>query len=144
MMTTMEPCPHCDGTGTRITPPPPMPSRGTSPGRKNGVRRHGYESTYQWGCRCELCRAAHREYSRQRQRMPDDSGWRRIAREQILRVPWCECLGCSLHVGPCGAVDDLACDHVIPRILGGTVADGLQTLCRPCNSSKGGKLAEER
>lgn len=52
-------CPHCDGTGKRIVPPPPRPHGGDL-GRG---RTHGYEGTYQAGCRCALCRAAHRDYS---------------------------------------------------------------------------------
>jgi hypothetical protein len=52
-----EPCPFCDGTGQRPLAPPPRP-RG---GYKHRGRTHGYESTYGAGCRCELCRAAHRQ-----------------------------------------------------------------------------------
>lgn len=37
----------------------------------------------------------------------------------------------------CGVTDDLTLDHIHPWVLGGTNnADNLQTLCRPCNSSK--------
>lgn len=36
--------------------------------------------------------------------------------------------------------DDLTADHIIPVIQGGrTDPDNLQTLCRPCNSSKGSR-----
>lgn len=39
----------------------------------------------------------------------------------------------------CGTKEDLTADHIIPEIDGGmTVLSNLQTLCRPCNSSKGG------
>ncbi len=55
----LEPCPHCEGTGFRVVPPPPA-NRGSN-GRKGKGRRCGYESTYAAGCRCDLCRAAHRE-----------------------------------------------------------------------------------
>lgn len=52
-----EPCPHCNGTGRRIVPPEPQPKGGQT---RRG-RTHGYESTYAAGCRCDVCRAAHRE-----------------------------------------------------------------------------------
>lgn len=60
----MEPCPYCDGTGRRAVPPP-IEAGGHMRGKKLGAGpRHGYESTYQGGCRCTFCRAAHREYSK--------------------------------------------------------------------------------
>lgn len=38
----------------------------------------------------------------------------------------------------CGGFKDLTCDHKIPESKGGaTTLDNLQTMCRPCNSSKG-------
>jgi hypothetical protein len=58
-----EPCPFCHGTGKRIKPPPPKTSGGQP--NKHG-RTHGYESTYVAGCRCDLCRAAHREGKKRR------------------------------------------------------------------------------
>lgn len=59
-----EPCPHCDGTGERLVPPPPARRGGQ---RRTGQRRHGYAGTYTAGkCRCDLCRAAWREYVRNR------------------------------------------------------------------------------
>lgn len=62
-MTDAEPCSFCAGTGQRPVPPPPRP-----PGRPPGGvgRTHGYLSTYNVGCRCDLCRAANREYARRR------------------------------------------------------------------------------
>lgn len=40
----------------------------------------------------------------------------------------------------CGIDEDLMADHVIPEALGGeTTFDNLQTMCRPCNSAKGGR-----
>jgi hypothetical protein len=63
-VTATEPCPYCDGTGRRIVPPPPKPVGGTG---KRG-RNHGYEATYMDGCRCELCKAAHREGDKRRAR----------------------------------------------------------------------------
>ena len=41
----------------------------------------------------------------------------------------------------CGCPDDLTIDHVWPWSKGGTSEAGnLQTLCRPCNSSKGARV----
>jgi hypothetical protein len=43
------------------------------------------------------------------------------------------CVMCSSHV-------DLCCDHIISERDGGpTTLENLQTLCRPCNSTKGKK-----
>jgi 5-methylcytosine-specific restriction endonuclease McrA len=45
----------------------------------------------------------------------------------------------------CGAPDDdPQCDHVLPLIHGGvSILSNLATACRPCNSSKGGKLLSD-
>jgi hypothetical protein len=38
----------------------------------------------------------------------------------------------------CGRDHDLSVDHIVPEINGGKITlENLQTLCRPCNSSKG-------
>jgi hypothetical protein len=39
----------------------------------------------------------------------------------------------------CGSQSDLQVDHIVPRSLGGSVADldNMQTLCAPCNAIKG-------
>lgn len=43
------------------------------------------------------------------------------------------CVHCSAHI-------DLCVDHIHPESKGGTLDfDNLQTLCRPCNSSKGAR-----
>jgi hypothetical protein len=45
------------------------------------------------------------------------------------------CVTCSSHM-------DLTCDHVLPESKGGpTSLENLQTMCRPCNSRKGARLA---
>jgi 5-methylcytosine-specific restriction endonuclease McrA len=64
------------------------------------------------------------------------SVWQRQAKAQIAAVPWCQCIGCGIHAGPCQSTADLTADHVIPKARGGTADHGLQTLCRRCNSSK--------
>lgn len=41
----------------------------------------------------------------------------------------------------CGAVEGLSLDHIHPWSLGGSDDfDNLQTMCRPCNSSKGARV----
>lgn len=46
--------------------------------------------------------------------------------------------------GHCGATEDLAVDHKLPRSRGGADDDeNLWVLCRSCNSSKGTKTVEE-
>jgi 5-methylcytosine-specific restriction endonuclease McrA len=43
----------------------------------------------------------------------------------------------------CGTGKSLSLDHVIPRSKGGpTTLENLQTLCCPCNSSKGDRLEQ--
>ncbi|TES74090.1 HNH endonuclease [Pseudomonas syringae group genomosp. 3] len=40
----------------------------------------------------------------------------------------------------CGSYRELCADHIFPEVLGGEASlDNLQTLCRPCNTSKGGR-----
>lgn len=42
----------------------------------------------------------------------------------------------------CGSENDLTLDHIHPWSIGGPdTADNLQVLCRPCNSSKGDRVA---
>jgi hypothetical protein len=42
----------------------------------------------------------------------------------------------------CGATEGLTLDHIHPWSIGGPdTADNLQVLCRPCNSSKGDRVA---
>lgn len=43
----------------------------------------------------------------------------------------------------CGSWEDLCADHIYPESLGGeSTMENLQTLCRPCNTSKGAKVEE--
>ncbi len=41
----------------------------------------------------------------------------------------------------CGSTRDLTSDHVQPLARGGSNAERQVTSCRPCNSSRGGRLA---
>lgn len=41
----------------------------------------------------------------------------------------------------CGSHRELCADHIFPEVLGGEATlENLQTLCRPCNTSKGGRV----
>jgi 5-methylcytosine-specific restriction endonuclease McrA len=57
---------------------------------------------------------------------------RRTARAVIAASPVC---------ADCGATRDLTSDHVVPLAQGGSNAGRQRTLCRPCNSRRGGRLA---
>lgn len=67
--------------------------------------------------------------------------WRKASDAQRRRVSWCECQGCSLHTGQCGAREDLTTDHLVPHANGGTMSDGVRTLCRRCNSARRDRAA---
>lgn len=54
------------------------------------------------------------------------------ARAVIAAQPWCS---------DCGSTTDLTSDHVVPLARGGTNAGHQRTLCRRCNSRRGGALA---
>lgn len=57
---------------------------------------------------------------------------RRLSKAVFERDEY-RCVSCGSHV-------DLCCDHIISEHDGGpTTLDNLQTMCRPCNSSKGKK-----
>lgn len=54
-------------------------------------------------------------------------------RKRVFERDAYRCVHCETHV-------DLSVDHIKPESKGGTLAfDNLQTLCRPCNSTKGAK-----
>jgi len=78
--------------------------------------------------RCGPCARHHRASQPSTTEKGLGSTWARAAREQIAREPVCAW---------CGSTTDLTADHIVPRKYGGTIADGLKTLCRPCNSSRG-------
>lgn len=51
---------------------------------------------------------------------------------------------CGSRCVRCGALDDLALDHIYPWSLGGPDdEDNLQVLCKPCNSAKGARVEEK-
>ena len=54
-------------------------------------------------------------------------------RKRVFERDAYRCIHCETHI-------DLTVDHIKPESKGGTLAfENLQTLCRPCNSSKGVK-----
>lgn len=69
---------------------------------------------------------------------PDYNAYRKKHISQALRTKVFErdmyrCIRCGTHL-------DLCADHIIPESKGGeTTEANLQTLCRPCNSTKGVK-----
>ena len=75
---------------------------------------------------CEQHRLAKRQVTdKRRGNRPWYHGdWARLRKQAIQKHPWCAW---------CGATADLTVDHVTNR----SVADGLQVLCRKCNSAKG-------
>ena len=59
--------------------------------------------------------------------------WRTIRARILMRDNY-TCQSCGME-----GADSV--DHIVPRRLGGTdMEDNLQTLCRTCNSSKGGRF----
>lgn len=87
--------------------------------------RGGYWLGHGHGSRQRLWKMDRSDYRKKisnslRHRVYDRDGW------QCLR---------------CGAVSNLSLDHIQPWILGGDdTYENLQTLCRPCNSSKGASV----
>lgn len=58
----------------------------------------------------------------------------RQLRKRVFERDRYRCVACGDHI-------DLTVDHKIPRYHGGTNDfDNLQTMCKPCNSSKGARL----
>lgn len=56
-------------------------------------------------------------------------------RKKVFERDGYRCKLCDSHL-------DLQVDHIHPEKLGGTLdLENLQTLCRPCNSSKGARVA---
>lgn len=80
------------------------------------------------GSRCPSCKALAAQVY--------DADWRELSKRERAAEPWCHCQGCSLHDGPCGSVEDLTLDHVVPVARGGTAAMGTVVLCQRCNTAK--------
>lgn len=90
--------------------------------RDQQVRLRTFQWVHFWG---------HSKRVRRWERLKAAGG--EISRRQRLRIYDRDDWTCQ----QCGSGDDITLDHVIPISKGGTNSDGnLQTLCRPCNSSK--------
>ena len=66
-----------------------------------------------------------------------DPVWRALSRRARKAQPWCS---------DCGATEDLTCDHRIPKSIAPDLVHCLENvavLCRPCNSRRGTKFAEQ-
>lgn len=76
-----------------------------------------------------------RAYDRERQNLlPDDWHERRQA---VFERDGHKCVYC-------GSTENLAADHVVPLIQGGSSElDNLATACKSCNSSKSGRTPEQ-
>ena len=76
------------------------------------------------GTRCPRCQQTlnARRWAR---RTHYHGNWRKTSRDLRAQQPYCS---------QCGATQDLTVDHITPR----TTTDGLDVLCRTCNSRKGG------
>ena len=91
--------------------------------RHVGVISHASDSRIRWEM-AELERAGEAPPS-PRPSIPAWLRWRVYARDHYRCVK-------------CGKRWDLSCDHIVPVSKGGeTTLGNLQTMCRPCNSSKG-------
>lgn len=75
------------------------------------------------GCRTLTPNSRCGPHQRARRRVYDNTQWARLSRAVRATTPWCE---------TCGATEDLTADHIEPRSL----AAGVRTLCRSCNSSR--------
>ena len=61
-----------------------------------------------------------------------DATWQRLSRMAIALQPWCS---------QCGSKEDLTGDHITALANGNRrpTLDGIQVLCRSCNSRKGAR-----
>ena len=85
--------------------------------------------------RCQTCQAEVDRRTNQRRGGAHARGYTRTWQKRAAKVTRAQ-PACAV----CGATTDVSVDHVVPKVAGGTdhVAN-LQTLCRRCNSSKGGR-----
>ena len=85
--------------------------------------------------RCPTCASAHARNRGTTTQRGYGTEWQRVARQQVADEPWCS---------RCKSSQDLTADHVVSLAHGGTTSQKLKTLCRTCNSSKGGKTRRAR
>lgn len=84
---------------------------------------------------CPVCLAVYRvtEPAKKRHRPAKTTA----TRQQVYERDGHRCVAC-------GSEEDLTLDHRIPKCRGGTNAlENLQTMCSPCNQSKGDMMPDE-
>lgn len=87
-----------------------------------------HTATDEWPCPCDLC-------------VPDQGPRRAHIPQAVRRAVYERDGWACLH---CGAMTNLSLDHVEPWSLGGSDDESnLQTLCLPCNVSKGARVAAD-
>lgn len=90
-----------------------------------------------WAAENRRREAEHRRLEREEEERIADDRLFKESRPLVLERDGNQCLRC-------GSVENLCADHIIPRCDGGKSSmDNLQTLCRPCNTSKGKKSGRE-
>ena len=85
--------------------------------------------------RCPTCQAEVDRRTNQKRGGAHARGYTRTWQKRAAKVTRAQ-PACAV----CGATSDLTVDHVVPKATGGNDdRDNLRTLCRRCNSSKGGR-----
>ena len=96
-----------------------------------------YKDIHPWytyaECGCRFCVNVQRAVAR-RERRARKTRWT-SKRSRIYKRDGNKCL-------LCGSEENLTLDHAVPKSLGGNSTDeNLQTMCKPCNNTKGATTA---
>jgi 5-methylcytosine-specific restriction endonuclease McrA len=101
---------------------PPCPTRALVPVRRGSKT----------AARCGPCRTAWQQAKDGRRPMRRTYAEQQRRAQQVQAQPWCS---------DCGATTDLTAEHINPVATSGDEHGELVTLCRPCNSKRGARLA---
>jgi 5-methylcytosine-specific restriction endonuclease McrA len=82
--------------------------------------------------RCGYCRQQWQHAKDGRRPMRRTYAEQQRRAQQVKAQPWCS---------DCGTTTNLTAEHIIAVALGGSEDGPLTTLCQPCNSKRGAKLA---